>query len=210
MYVLPQEKDALETFSGQRDELMREVSLLQIEKDKLNSEIKELLHSVTSTRDELDTLNELMKAQLKGEGAVSEQIKNSIATLKKETEYIQGQKDQATIELHERIAFLRDTAHSVEVISKEIAQLQNSMSGVYKDMHNASTWMKESVVEIKQILESAREDYKKFTEDFVAHEQKAAERIQYLDNKEKLIAARERAVSDKYTALVEKAKEGLN
>ena len=207
--MLLQEKQALETFSGQRDVLMKEVSDLTVQKDKLNVEMKQLLDSITSTREEIDAINELMKAQLKGEGAVSEKVRASIDSLKKDVEYIRKEKDQITLELTERTNFLRDTSSSVEKIAREVAQAENSLKGVYIDIHNASTWMKEAVVEIQQIVYSTRDNAKKFTEDFVAYEKLAAERLSMLDKKESLISAREKAVDDRYQSLIKKMSEGI-
>ena len=204
-----QEKQALETFSVQRDALMKEVSDLQIAKDKLNVEMKQLLDSITSTREELEQTNGLIKAQLKGEGAVSEMVQATISSLKKDVEHVRKEKDQVTTELTERTNFLRDTSSSVEKIGKEVAQMEESLKGIYKDIHNASTWMKEAVIEVQQIVNTARDNSKKFTEDFVKYEQEAAERLRFLDKKESLIFAREKAVDDRYRHFINKMKDGV-
>ena len=210
MEMLLQEKQALETFSGQRDELMKDVALLEDKKTQLSSELKQLLNSITSARQEQDTINELMKAQLKGEGALSEKVKATIDSLKRDIDYLNKEKAQVTTELQERTSFLQETASAVEKISKEIAQTQNALTGVYTDIHNASTWMKESVVDIKQLLEEAKVTSQKFAEDFTKYEKEHNERVAFLDKKESLIMARERAVDEKYLSYVKKAGEGLN
>ena len=207
--MLLQEKTALETFSGQRDVLMKEVSDLQIAKDKLNVEMKQLLDSITITREELDTINELMKAQLKGEGAVSEKVRATIDALKKDVEYIRKEKEQVTLELAERTGFLRDTSSSVEKIAREVAQTESSLKGVYTDLHNAATWMKEAVVEIQQIVFATRDNSKKFTEDFVKYEQEYAERLRLLDKRDSLVNAREKAVDDRYRSFIKQINEGV-
>ncbi len=209
MQTTLQEQQALESFAEQRDLLMKEVSTLTKEKDKLNLEVKVLLDSITSTRQELDTINELIKAQLKGEGAVSEKVRATIDALKKDVEYIRKEKDAITLELAERTNFLRDTSESVERIANEVKQTENALKGVYIDIHNSATWMKEAVVEIQQIVFATRENSKKFTEDFVKYEKEIADRIAYLDKKEALILARETAVDDKYRAYITKVTEGI-
>lgn len=205
-----QEKTALETFVGQRDLLVSEIAHLTKEKDTLQSEFKRLLDSVTQTRSEMETMQELMKAQLKGEGALSEKVRATIDALKRDIDYLNKEKMQVTTELQERTTFLQETASAVEKISKEVAQTKNALTGVYQDIHNASIWMKESVVDIKQLLEEARETSRKFTEDFVKHEKEYNERVDLLNKKDSLLLARERAVDEKYLSLVKQAQEGLN
>ena len=209
MYALPQEKNALETFAGQRDVLMKDVALLEDKKTQLNSEIKQLVDSITSARQDQETINELIKAQLKGEGAVSEKVKAIIDALKKEVDYLNKEKAQVTTELQERTSFLQETSSAVEKISKEVAQAQNALTGIYQDINNSATWMKESVVDIKQLLAEAKETSKKFAEDFVKYERENNERVAFLDKKDSLILARERAVDEKYLSYVKKAGEGL-
>jgi len=210
MYALPQEKNALETFAGQRDVLMKDIALLEDKKTQLNSEIKQLIDSVTSARQEQETLTELMKAQLKGEGALSEKVKATIDALKRDVDYLNKEKALVTTELQERTSFLQETSSAVEKISKEVAQAQNALTGIYQDINNSATWMKEAVVDIKQLLEEARVTSNKFAEDFVRHEKEHNERLAFLDKRESLILARERAVDEKYISLVKQAQEGLN
>lgn len=210
MYALPQEKNALETFAGQRDVLMKDIALLEDKKTQLNSEIKQLVDSVTSARQEQETLNELMKAQLKGEGALSEKVKATIDALKRDVDYLNKEKAQVTTELQERTAFLQETSSAVEKISKEVAQTQNALTGIYQDINNSATWMKEAVVDIKQLLEEAKVTSNKFVEDFTRYEKEHNERLAFLDKRESLILARERAVDEKYLSLVKQAQEGLN
>lgn len=208
--MLLQEKQALETFSGQRDELMKELALLEDKKTMLNSELKQLLDSITSARQEQETITELMKAQLKGEGALSEKVKATIDALKKDIDYLNKEKAQVTVELKERTSFLQDTSSAVEKISKEVAQTQNALTGIYQDINNSATWMKEAVDDIKQLLGASKETSKKFAEDFTRYEKEHNERVALLDKKEALILARERAVDDKYLSYIKKAQEGLN
>lgn len=210
MYALPQEKNALETFAGQRDVLMKDIALLEDKKTQLNSEIKQLIDSVTSARQEQETLTELMKAQLKGEGALSEKVKATIDALKRDVDYLNKEKAQVTTELQERTAFLQETSSAVEKISKEVAQTQNALTGIYQDINNSATWMKEAVVDIKQLLEEAKVTSNKFVEDFTRYEKEHNERLAFLDKRESLILARERAVDEKYISLVKQAQEGLN
>lgn len=210
MYALPQEKNALETFAGQRDVLMKDVALLEDKKTQLNSEIKQLVDSVTSARQEQETITELMKAQLKGEGALSEKVKATIDALKRDVDYLNKEKALVTTELQERTSFLQETSSAVEKISKEVAQAQNALTGIYQDINNSATWMKEAVVDIKQLLEEAKVTSGKFAEDFTRYEKEHNERIAFLDKKESLILARERAVDEKYLSYVKKAGEGLN
>lgn len=210
MEMLLQEKQALETFSGQRDELMKDVALLEDKKTQLNSELKQLLDSITSARQEQETITELMKAQLKGEGALSEKVKATIDALKKDIDYLNKEKAQVTVELKERTSFLQDTSSAVEKISKEVAQTQNALTGIYQDINNSATWMKEAVDDIKQLLGASKETSKKFAEDFTRYEKEHNERVALLDKKEALILARERAVDDKYLSYIKKAQEGLN
>lgn len=210
MYALPQEKNALETFAGQRDVLMKDVALLEDKKTQLNSEIKQLIDSVTSARQEQETLTELMKAQLKGEGALSEKVKATIDALKRDVDYLNKEKALVTTELQERTFFLQETSFAVEKISKEVAQAQNALTGIYQDINNSATWMKEAVVDIKQLLEEAKVTSNKFVEDFTRYEKEHNERLAFLDKRESLILARERAVDEKYISLVKQAQEGLN
>jgi len=210
MYALPQEKNALETFAGQRDVLMKDVALLEDKKTQLNSEIKQLIDSVTSARQEQETLTELMKAQLKGEGALSEKVKATIDALKRDVDYLNKEKALVTTELQERTSFLQETSSAVEKISKEVAQAQNALTGIYQDINNSATWMKEAVVDIKQLLEEAKVTSNKFVEDFTRYEKEHNERLAFLDKRESLILARERAVDEKYISLVKQAQEGLN
>jgi len=210
MYALPQEKQALDTFSGQRDVLMKDVALLEDKKTQLNSEIKQLVDSVTSARQEQETITELMKAQLKGEGALSEKVKATIDALKRDVDYLNKEKALVTTELQERTSFLQETSSAVEKISKEVAQAQNALTGIYQDINNSATWMKEAVVDIKQLLEEAKVTSSKFAEDFTRYEKEHNERVAFLDKKESLILARERAVDEKYLSYVKKAGEGLN
>ena len=210
MYALPQEKNALETFAGQRDVLMKDVALLEDKKTQLNSEIKQLVDSVTSARQEQETITELMKAQLKGEGALSEKVKATIDALKRDVDYLNKEKALVTTELQERTSFLQETSSAVEKISKEVAQAQNALTGIYQDINNSATWMKEAVVDIKQLLEEAKVTSSKFAEDFTRYEKEHNERVAFLDKKESLILARERAVDEKYLSYVKKAGEGLN
>lgn len=210
MEMLLQEKQALETFSGQRDVLMKDVALLEDKKTQLNSELKQLLNSITSARQEQETITELMKAQLKGEGALSEKVKATIDALKKDIDYLNKEKALVTTELQERTSFLQETSSAVEKISKEVAQTQNALTGIYQDINNSATWMKEAVVDIKQLFEEARVTSNKFAEDFVRHEKEHNERLAFLDKRESLILARERAVDEKYISLVKQAQEGLN
>jgi len=210
MYALPQEKNALETFAGQRDVLMKDVALLEDKKTQLNSEIKQLVDSVTSARQEQETITELMKAQLKGEGALSEKVKATIDALKRDVDYLNKEKALVTTELQERTSFLQETSSAVEKISKEVAQAQNALTGIYQDINNSATWMKEAVVDIKQLLEEAKVTSNKFAEDFTRYEKEHNERVAFLDKKESLILARERAVDEKYLSYVKKAGEGLN
>lgn len=210
MEMILQEKQALETFSGQRDVLIAEIAQLTKERDTIAKENKQLLDSVTQTRSELETLSELMKAQLKGEGAVSEKVKATIDALKKDIDYLNKEKAQVTTELAERTTFLQDTSSAVEKISKEISQTQNALGGVYTDIHNAATWMKEAVVEIQQLVSSTRELASKFKDDVQKYEKEINERIVTLDKKDSLLLARERAVDEKYLSLVKQAQEGLN
>lgn len=210
MEMLLQEKQALETFSGQRDGLMKDVALLEDKKTQLNSELKQLLNSITSARQEQETITELMKAQLKGEGALSEKVKATIDALKRDVDYLNKEKSQVTTELQERTTFLQETSSAVEKISKEVAQTRNALTGVYQDINNSAIWMKEAVVDIKQLLEDAKVTSSKFAEDFVKYEREHNERVAFLDKKESLILARERAVDEKYISLVKQAQEGLN
>lgn len=210
MEMLLQEKQALETFSGQRDELMKELALLEDKKTMLNSELKQLLDSITSARQEQETITELMKAQLKGEGALSEKVKATIDALKRDVDYLNKEKALVTTELQERTSFLQDTSSAVEKISKEVAQTQNALTGIYQDINNSATWMKEAVDDIKQLLGASKETSKKFAEDFTRYEKEHNERVALLDKKEALILARERAVDDKYLSYIKKAQEGLN
>jgi chromosome segregation ATPase len=210
MYALPQEKNALETFAGQRDVLMKDVALLEDKKTQLNSEIKQLVDSVTSARQEQETITELMKAQLKGEGALSEKVKATIDALKRDVDYLNKEKALVTTELQERTSFLQETSSAVEKISKEVAQAQNALTGIYQDINNSATWMKEAVVDIKQLLEEAKVTSNKFAEDFTRYEKEHNERVAFLDKKESLILARERAVDEKYLSYVKMAGEGLN
>lgn len=210
MYALPQEKNALETFAGQRDVLMKDVALLEDKKTQLNSEIKQLVDSVTSARQEQETITELMKAQLKGEGALSEKVKATIDALKRDVDYLNKEKALVTTELQERTSFLQETSSAVEKISREVAQAQNALTGIYQDINNSATWMKEAVVDIKQLLEEAKVTSSKFAEDFTRYEKEHNERVAFLDKKESLILARERAVDEKYLSYVKKAGEGLN
>lgn len=210
MYALPQEKNALETFAGQRDVLMKDIALLEDKKTQLNSEIKQLIDSVTSARQEQETLTELMKAQLKGEGALSEKVKATIDALKRDVDYLNKEKALVTTELQERTSFLQETSSAVEKISKEVAQAQNALTGIYQDINNSATWMKEAVVDIKQLLEEAKVTSNKFAEDFTRYEKEHNERLAFLDKRESLILARERAVDEKYISLVKQAGEGLN
>lgn len=210
MEMLLQEKQALETFSGQRDELMKDVALLEDKKTQLNSELKQLLDSITSARQEQETITELMKAQLKGEGALSEKVKATIDALKRDVDYLNKEKALVTTELQERTSFLQDTSSAVEKISKEVAQTQNALTGIYQDINNSATWMKEAVDDIKQLLGASKETSKKFAEDFTRYEKEHNERVALLDKKEALILARERAVDDKYLSYIKKAQEGLN
>lgn len=210
MYALPQEKNALETFAGQRDVLMKDIALLEDKKTQLNSEIKQLIDSVTSARQEQETLTELMKAQLKGEGALSEKVKATIDALKRDVDYLNKEKALVTTELQERTSFLQETSSAVDKISKEVAQAQNALTGIYQDINNSATWMKEAVVDIKQLLEEAKVTSNKFAEDFTRYEKEHNERLAFLDKRESLILARERAVDEKYISLVKQAGEGLN
>lgn len=210
MYALPQEKNALETFAGQRDVLMKDIALLEDKKTQLNSEIKQLIDSVTSARQEQETLTELMKAQLKGEGALSEKVKATIDALKRDVDYLNKEKALVTTELQERTSFLQETSSAVDKISKEVAQAQNALTGIYQDINNSATWMKEAVVDIKQLLEEAKVTSNKFAEDFTRYEKEHNERLAFLDKRESLILARERAVDEKYISLVKQAQEGLN
>lgn len=210
MYALPQEKQALDTFSGQRDVLMKEVGLLEDKKTQLNSEIKQLVDSVTSARQEQETITELMKAQLKGEGALSEKVKATIDALKRDVDYLNKEKALVTTELQERTTFLHETSSAVEKISREVAQAQNALTGIYQDINNSATWMKEAVVDIKQLLEAAKVTSNKFAEDFTRYEKEHNERLAFLDKRESLILARERAVDEKYLSYVKMAGEGLN
>ena len=210
MEMLLQEKQALDTYSGQRDAILNELSVLTKERDSLLSYNKELVYSITVTQGDLDAINEVMKAQLKGEGAVSEQVKATINALKQSVEFIKKEKDQVTLELNERTSFLRDISSEVDKMAREVEQTKNALQGIYTDIHNAAMWMKEAVVEIQQIVFVTRDNSKKFTEDFTAYEKTASERLLFLDNKEKLITARERAVDDKYLSYVNKAQADLN
>lgn len=210
MYALPQERQALDTFAGQRDALMTEVAQLTKERDTISRENKQLLDSVTQTRSELETLNELMKAQLKGEGAVSEKVKATIDALKKDIDYLNKEKAQITTELSERTTFLQDTSSAVEKISKEVAQAQNALTGIYQDINNSATWMKEAVVDIQQLVASTKELASTFKDDVQKYEKEISERIVTLDKKDSLLLARERAVDEKYLSLVKQAQEGLN
>lgn len=204
MEMLLQEKQALETFSGQRDALMTEVAQLTKQKDSLLLENRMLIESNTQTRLEHDTLNELMVEQAKGKGALDEKVKSIKDSLMMEMDFMNDEKRRISIELNEKKTFLIETSESVDKISREVSQVKNSLSSIYQDIHNAATWMKESVVDIRKVVDDIKNSSIKFSEEQVKKQEEIKDRIIQLDKKESLILARERAVDEKYIEYLKK------